>query len=152
MDSLENKINNITTLTSSQADRLELQLQVQENLIKFINAQIQSVSEQKSLYSVAIQAAKDKLQQDIDDEVLSWPVILKIIDSVGKLTNEKIIGLFDIVKSNNQKNNNDKTINPTDNTPQEKLPEISNEQMTVMKDFLDMMKSVKNSEFSKKEK
>lgn len=152
MNSLENKINNITSLTSSQADRLELQLQVQENLIKFIDAQIQSVSEQKSLYSVAIQAAKDKLQQDIENGILSWPVILKLIESTGKLTNEKVLGLFDIVKSNNQKNNTDKPANPTENPPQEKQPEISNEQMTIMKDFLDMMKSVKNSEFSKKEK
>ena len=63
MDSLIEKINDVDVLTQSQAERLDLATQVQDNLIRFVNAQIDKISSKDSLLSTALQVAGDKLNK-----------------------------------------------------------------------------------------
>jgi len=150
MDSLERKINDVDVLTQSQTDRLNLATQVQENLIRFVNAQIDKISSKDSLLSLALQAAGDKLQQDIEDGTLSWPALLKVIEISSKNQNDITLGLFDIIKGS-QKTIVEKQTSDQPKQPQEKVPEISNENYAKIKQFVDLFQKVRTSEFSQKE-
>ena len=150
MDSLERKINDVDVLTQSQTDRLNLATQVQENLIRFVNAQIEKISSKDSLLSLALQTAGDKLQQDIEDGTLGWPALLKVIEISSKNQNDITLGLFDIIKGS-QKTIVEKQTSDQSKQLQEKVPEISNENYAKIKQFVDLFQKVRTSEFSQKE-
>jgi hypothetical protein len=148
MNSIENKINNITTLTPSQVDRVEMQLRVEENLLKFLNSQIKKVSEKNTLHAKTLELLMQKLENE--NEMVSYPVLLKILEISSKTDNEISLGLLSLLQAN-QKAIPQPPLKPEDNDKlQEKLPEVSNADMTIMKDFLNLMKEVKDSEFTKK--
>ena len=151
MDSLERKINDVDVLTQSQTDRLNLATQVQENLIRFVNAQIDKISSKDSLLSTALQVAGDKLQQDIDEGALRWDVLLKIIELSSKSQNEISLGLMKIISDSQKAIPPAPPKNPESGQPQEKVPEISNENYAKIKQFVDLFQKVRTSEFVKKE-
>lgn len=151
MDALITKINNVDKLTQSQTDRLNLQLQVENDLIKFIQIQIKQVTEHDSLYALALKAATDKLQEEMESGLLNWGALLKIIETLGKNKNEVSLGLMDIIKGNQKMIIEHNTNFDEKQAEKENLPSVSNEEYSKMKKFIEIFDNVKKSEFSKNE-
>lgn len=147
MNSIENKIKNVTELTESQIDRANLQVQIQMDLIQFMRAQIDKVSAQNTVKAMALEAVKDRLIEAKETgEQISWSVLINLISVTGKLDNEVALGLFDIIKGN-QKVIIEKPVEEEKHIEEEKPPEIDNKTLTEIKDFMSIMKNIKKGEF-----
>ncbi len=146
---LIDKINNVEVLSESQYDRLNLNMKVQEDLVKFVGTQIEKVTAENSIKSIVLQKIKEKIEDE--DEILSWPVLIKLIETLGRLDNEISTSLMKIISDSQKQIPLVPPQDPDNRKPQEKLPEVTNEEMNTMKDFLTTIKKIRESEFSKKE-
>lgn len=143
------KINDVEILSQSQMDRMDLQNSVQKDLIEFVQTQIAKVSSQNSIKTIVLEKIKQKIKDE--DDILSWPILVKLLEVTSKIDSDVTLGLFKIISDSQKQIPLVPPQNPDNKTSQEKLPEVTNEEMNTMKDFLTTIKKIRESEFSKKE-
>lgn len=146
------KINEVDELTQSQKNRLDLQIQIQNDLIEFMRVQIDQVTNQQSLKALVLLEIQEKMQRCKDNnEEISWNVLTQLLKVAGDSDSSITLGLFDIIKGN-QKTIIEKESKTNEAPPEEdKPPEIDNATLTAVKDFVDIMKKIRTSEFKEGE-
>jgi len=92
------KIDNIEGLTKSQKDKFEMQKIVQENLINFLNNQIEKINSKSELKDTVIQVLKNKVTSEDSDDRMTVNQLLQLLSILSKDENDAISNILNVIK------------------------------------------------------
>lgn len=152
---LEDKIKNMDTLTQSQIDRMNKNIEIQDNLFIFLGNQIEKVTNENSLKRQLLEDIKGRMNREGFDSI-PWMVILKLLEIYSKEENEIAITILNMIKEvqikNSENDSVDKIIETIQKEKGDGIGDMSKEDMQRFKSLFEFMNSVKDSEFNENEK
>ena len=126
-------------------DRFELKDQVELNLLKFIDSQIEKVNNENSLKRDVLFELSQRVNNCEDP--INDLVLLKLLEILSKTDNDIALGIMDLMKTNNKGNSGIGEDHKPSEEEQSKESDLTKEDVADVKDLLKTLEKVKKSEF-----
>ncbi len=150
---LVNKLNDMDILSKSQIDRMNQNMEIQENLFGFLSSQITKIANENSMKNKLLEDIQSRMEEEGFDTI-PWAVVLKLLEIFSKEENEIAITLLNMIKEIQIKNSEndvmDKIAELLKNENSPEFGDLSKEEMNEFKELLSFLKNVKDSELPEK--